>query len=407
MNALRWIALAAVVICLVLAGCAGLVPGEESVESEQEANVSDVTTPPYEELSDASTVMDRHDEQIRSVASVTRHLDARMAYSTADDDDEVEQANRTVRSDQTTAPPRRHVALDDGTEHWLSPNRNLTKEAAGHYSPGPRNVDFVEIDAETIEAFEFDGPEPVERDGETRYRYRANGTDALSEDAHDSFEGDTVERASATLVLRGDGLITEVETTLAVTADDEDERYEQTRSIRYTDLGTTDVNRPDWYDEAANSVPPLPGETVTETREISSPNATLSVTGDAGDISGQYAVHPTMESTDSFSADELEAAQVSCLTRIYLPESYDDAELTIEYDDAHVPGDDTDGLELTRYVARTGSFTTLGEVDPEMNTATGSIDGDGYYFVKHEPTFETAFVNRETPSETAPPSECE
>lgn len=413
--------LAAVVLglCLALAaGCLGVLPSGSGADADADAPEADgtaatadaaaslenETTPPYDAVPSGEAVVETHRDRLREAGSATISVETDVAV-TGPDRNVTDRTSRTATVDYATAPPRQHVVDADGTERWLGSERNLTRRTNGRYARTGGNIGAVEgvaADADTIDAFEFDGPAPTERGGESAeyYRYEANGTDALSADARADLENGTVERVSVELVVRGDGLIVAYEFAAAGTEDDL--AYEQRRSVRYDDVGTTDATRPDWYDEALAATDPLPTETVTETRSVPAANATLEVTGEAGDVADRYAVHPTMEERGTYSADELELAQVSCLVYVYLPDDFERAELTVEYEDEHVPGGE-DGLAFVRYDQYTGSYTTVGDVDPATNSATASIDEDGYYFVRHEPTYESVFVSGEEPSETAPP----
>ncbi|MFC4542100.1 hypothetical protein ACFO5R_09185 [Halosolutus amylolyticus] len=390
-------------LCLVLAGCAGFAPSDADDPGNETGSIAGDPTAPYDALPDGETVVERHRDRLRSAGSVTIDVESQFRVI-GPDDERIERTNRTAELDYTTSPPRRLVVDGDGTERWLGPERNLTKRSFGGYSRTTGSIDLVDgLDPDTIDFLAFDGPTEIDRDGGPHYRYRATGIDPAFEGAFED-DSETVENASATLVLRSDGTV--VSATESFVFVDGDTRVEQSRSVRYANVGETDVTRPDWYEEALAETDPLPHETVTETLEIPESNATLAVTGEAGDVASDYGPHPTFDPAGTFSADELAAAQVSCLVQVYLPESYDRAELTLEYADEHVPGGDEDGLALTHYDARSGSFTTIGDVDPATNTATASIDRDGYYFVVHEPTYETAFVSGDEPSETAPPPTC-
>lgn len=376
---------------LGLGGCFDLL-GSDTVDP-----LEDRASAPYESVPDTDTILQRHETVLAGEETAVRTTELEHVVEVGGESETIDETTTTT-FDFSVEPPRLHVIQGDGREVWHGPDRTLVRTRYGqfHRQPAPDPKPFSE-ERELLGPLSFEGPEPIDGTS-TSFRYRGTGADVV---AAALVEDDvTVHHHEATLDLRGDGLIQRISLEYSMEAEGQTMTHDET--LRYDDLGVP-VEPPDWVETAREVVPPGPDETVTVTRSVG--DAELRVTGAARDVAREYTRGPALSRGDSFSAASLSAAQVSCTVQVRLPERYHEAEITIPYEDEHVPNGDEAGLTLTRYVT-SGTFTPLGGVDMTSNTATASVPGDGYYFVMHEPTYESAFRRGEELEDPPPPPEC-
>jgi hypothetical protein len=400
--------LACSLLLVALAGCSA-VPIDGMTD---DGTPTPEATAPYEDL-DGETVIETHRDRLREAGNATRHVESiQVVEATVTRD---HGRNHTAYLDFTAKPPVRHVVYGDGQEMWVGPERNVSKGPDGRYSLYSGLGVFSDgIATSVVDLFDYEGPERVERDGRVAYRYRAEDVEALSAGASEAIAESgnvTVESASARLLIRADGVVVEAHHEMVFVQDGT--RVTSNRTVRYTDVGSTAVTRPEWYDDAIEELGPFAGETTTVTLESDRLDATLSVTGAAEDVSEKYGAWTELRYSENARLLEdsppMNAARASCIPWVRLPESYDDAELTVGYEEQYVPAGEERNLTLYRYdrdlqtvVAVDGATVEVG-----ADRVRGAVDENGMYVVLHTPTWVEAFGSRELPDSATGVPGCE
>lgn len=398
----------ALLLSIALAGCsAGPID-----DLTDDGTPTPEATSPYENL-DGETVVETHRDRLRKAGNATRTVEStELVEATV-----TRELGRdhTAYIDFTAEPPVRHVVYGDGRELWVGPKRNVSQGPRGQYSLYSGLGVFSDgISSSVVDLFDYEGPERVERDGTVAFRYRAEGVDALSAEASDAIAESgnvTVETASARLLIRADGVVVEAHHELVFVQDGH--RVTSNRTVRYTDVGSTAVTRPDWYDEAVEELGPFAGETTTVTLESDRLDATLAVTGPAEDVSEKYGAWTELRSSPNARMLEdsppMNAARASCIPFVRLPESYDRAELTVGYEERYVPDGDEANLALYRYDTDRHTVVPVdgATVDTDADVLTASIEETGMYLVLHGPTWQAALDSRELPDSATGVPDCE
>lgn len=390
-------------LMVAIAGCSAGPVDDGTPTSE--------ATAPYEDL-DGGTVVQTHRDRLREADNATRTVESSRHVEGGATSEEHRELTAYVNF--TGDPPVRHVVHGDGREIWVGPERNVSKGPQGRYSLYSGQGIFAEgLGTHVVDLFEYQGPERVERDGREVFRYRAEGVADLSSEATDVIARSgnvTVEAASSRLLIRADGVVVESHQELVVVQDGH--RISTNRTVRYTDVGSTEVKRPDWYDDAIDQLGPFAGATTTVTLESDRLDATLSVTGRAADVSAEYGAWTELRYSKNARMLEdsppMNAARASCIPWVRLPESYDDAELTVGYDEQYVPGGDERNLTLYRYDRDLQTVVTVdgATVDAEADGIRASVDENGMYVVLHAPTWNVAFGSREMPDSATGVPDC-
>jgi hypothetical protein len=400
------LAVCSLAVVLSVAGCSAVpVPTDDSTDGTSAADA------PYQEL-DGSTVVETHRQRLREAGSATRHRES-VTRIVREGFDDTQRRNRTTYVDFGTDPPARYTVSGDGTERWLGPGRNVSKNPQSGYARYGTSVGFFEggIGADYLDAFTYEGPVRVERGGRQLFRYRAPSIDSVVDDATGPFanENVTVEAASVTLYLTSDGRIAAANTSFVFARDDT--RIEQNGTIRYTSVGSTNVSRPAWYDEAIENLGPFAGETATVTRNASELDASLSVTGLAENVAERFGARTELRYSENAyrleESDPITAARASCIPYAGLPDAFENASLTLGYDPAYVPDGDETNLTLFRYNRSLQTVVPVegATVDSGADTVSAPIERSGLYLVLHVPTFAEAFGSRQLPeSATGVPS---
>lgn len=369
-------------------------------------------TAPYGDL-DGETVVETHRDRLREAGNATRSVESSQRIEGTVT--RQERREHTASIDFTADPPVRHVVHGDGREYWVGPERNVSKGPKGRYSLYSGLGVFADgIGTGVVDLFEYEGLERIERDGEVVFRYRAEGVDALSANATEAIAGSgnvTVEAARSRLLIRADGVV--VESHQELVAVKEGSRFATNRTVRYTDVGSTNVTRPEWYDDAVEELGPFAGERITVTLESDRLDATLNVTGPAEDVSSEFGAWTELRYSQNARMLEdsppMNAARASCIPWVRLPESYDEAELTVGYEERYVPRGDERNLTLYRYDRDLQTVVTVdgATVDAEADEARASVDENGMYVVLHAPTWAEAFGSRELPDAATGVPACE
>jgi hypothetical protein len=386
-------------VLLSTAGCSA-VPFGDGTDGDGMATPS--AEAPYQRL-DGEEVIQTHRQHIRDAGTATRHSESTTRI-VREGFNETQRRNRTSYVDFGTDPPTRHTVSGDGTERWIGPGRNVSKNPESGYSLYSTSVGFFDDGLGTayLDAFEFEGPTPVERNGRQLFRYRAPNRSAFvgESDAFGSANV-TVAAASVTLYLTNEGLVAAANTSFVLVRDDT--RIEQSGSIRYTSVGSTNVSRPAWYDEAVENLGPFAGETVTVERNASELDASLSVTGLAENVAERFGARTELRYSENAyileESDPITAARASCIPYAGLPDAFENASLTLGYDSAYVPDGDERNLTLFRYNRSLQTVVPVegATVDSGADTVSAPVDTSGLYLVLHVPTFAEAFGSRELP----------
>ena len=369
---------ASLLICVLLAGCSGVPVAPENPFQR-------TPDPPYESPN-GTTVASQHGESLAAVETATRRVDIVEEYTTRDGEQRTVAFNETRHVDYTSDPPTAHLIRGDGREVWMGSDRQLSRSPEGAYDV--TEIYDRNVSDPALTPFDFDGPEQVSRDGRTLYRYTA----VRPESYYASNTSTTILSANVTILVRPDGLVVNrTEVVRAGTRFEEGGRLE--RTITYSDINDTIVERPPWYDEAVAELTRVTAPSVNATLHVSAPppsDASEPELGDHGFVLPKNVVGP----------------RVSCVPQVDLPGWIDDARLTIGYQDRYVPAGDEGNLTLYRVNDTYQTFLAVGNatVDASANRVTARIDQSGYYAVLHRPTWQQMFDRSETPdSETDVP----
>lgn len=395
-------------LCVAVAGCSS---GPIDGSTEDGSPTPDVNAP-YDEL-DGETVVETHRGRLRAAGNATRHVESSRRIEGSVTDERTREQRTAV--DFTRDPPVRHVVHGDGRQVWVGPERNVSKGPDGRYSQYSGLGVFADgIGTSVVDLFEYEDTEQVERDGRVLFCYRAAGADALSPEATEALAESgnvTVEAARSRLLVRPDGVVVESHQELVFVTDGR--RVATNRTVRYTDVGSTTVTRPDWYDDAMESLGPFAGETTTVTLESDRLDARLSVTGPAEDVSEKYGAWTELRYSKNARLLEdsraMNAARASCIPFVRLPDSYDEATLSVGYEERFVPAGDEQNLALYRYDTDRQTVVPVGgaTVDADADRLRAPVQETGMYLVLHGPTWQEAFGSRELPDSATGVPACE
>lgn len=246
--------------------------------------------------------------------------------------------------------------------------------------------------------FSYNGT--VERDGRTLYR-----VDAHLDDLTRTFSDAEPVYFHGQLLVTESGIVTDLTYDLSI--DVNQTRRELSVRATVTDIGATDVPRPDWVERAGN------GSTGT-TRTLSEPalGTTLSVSGPQANVS---AVVLRNASRRFYGSDVVESARVSPLVEAFSPTAVSPNWITMAYDGSAVPDGEDEKLFVFVYHPDYQTFLPMEtSYDPENETVratrilpetTVTVDGetrhptlDGFtgnyvFVVMHGETYWDAFGN--------------
>lgn len=99
--------------------------------------------------------------------------------------------------------------------------------------------------------FVSNGTTTVDGSAVQRYETHATGSNATLQ--QDFGDGVSVETLDVTLGVRDDGVVVRQHTTAELAFETENVTGTYTRTVTYTDVGSTSVPRPDWIDDAVNA----------------------------------------------------------------------------------------------------------------------------------------------------------
>lgn len=114
--------------------------------------------------------------------------------------------------------------------------------------------DLVSTDVAPVvrnNSFEANGSTTVAGEQVRLYEAHATGSNATLQT--DLGEGVTVDSVDVTLAVRDDGLIVRQHTTAAISLDGDGRDGTFTRTVTYSDIGTTEVTAPDWIEDARDA----------------------------------------------------------------------------------------------------------------------------------------------------------
>jgi hypothetical protein len=256
-----------VLVCLLtlLAGCSG-VPGLGGGGGGGETYGDGETL-------NASALAEDHAENLREAGSFTVVVDGSASVGDAGPD--TDQAQRVAvdlegntslvttsvvqRQDNQSASDNRTVYVTEDAAFFRTGSGesvryqqlNLSGSGAlGRTFGGEQYLD-VSGSVPTLAATEWTRNGTVERDGETLTRFSAGSGDALNRSALGLTPSVNLTDYDATLLVTAEGTIREL--TFSLGAQAQGQTLTQALELRYTEVGSTAVDEPDWLDEARNA----------------------------------------------------------------------------------------------------------------------------------------------------------
>jgi hypothetical protein len=256
-----------VLVCLLtlLAGCSG-VPGLGGGGGGGETYGDGETL-------NASALAEDHAENLREAGSFTVVVDGSASVGDAGPD--TDQAQRVAvdlegnsslvttsvvqrQGNQSASDNRTVYVTEDAAFFRIGSGEDVRYQqlnlsgagALGQTFGGEQYLD-VSGSVPTLAATEWTRNGTVERDGETLTRFSAGSGEALNRSALGLTPSVNLTEYDATLLVTGEGTIRELTFTLGAEA--QGETLTQALELRYTEVGSTTVDEPDWLDEARNA----------------------------------------------------------------------------------------------------------------------------------------------------------
>lgn len=237
--------IAILALLVVTAGCVA-APGA----GDPSGSALDDTTP------DAASVAAAHERALDAAGSYTYEAEA---SATVDG----ESAGSSSLSAAVDRPADRTLVE---TGSVLGPVVTYVENGTAYQRIGAEEPQYrtLEIDATAGEVvstdvapvvrnhtFEANGSTTVAGEQVSTYEAHATGSNATLQT--DLGEGVTVESVEVTLAVRDDGLIVRQHITAAISFAGDERDGTFTRTVTYSDVGTTDVTTPDWIEDARDA----------------------------------------------------------------------------------------------------------------------------------------------------------
>ncbi|MFW5903279.1 MAG: DUF7537 family lipoprotein, partial [Halolamina sp.] len=159
-------------------------------------------------------------------------------------------ANRSIVETTSTAGPVETVVSNGTVYQRIGAENPQYRTFDADFPAG----DVVSTDVAPLvrnHSFTHSGTATVDGRTVQTYEAHANGTDATLQ--RDLGEGVVVESVDVTLAVREDGVVVRHHTAAELAFANEEATGTYDRTVRYADVGSTDVPAPDWIDEATNA----------------------------------------------------------------------------------------------------------------------------------------------------------
>lgn len=210
---------------------------------------------------------------------------------------------------------------------------------------------------------------------------RQNGSDPVLRATADNLPSDERENVTAynaTVRIDSDGVVRSIE--INSTTIESGKQVKRRHEVRVTDIGTTDVPEPSWFDEARSTLPEpieppeVPGEEVLDSGEDYESGSVVShELGAAASVIGSPDLIETAsisEWSHAFAQDPLPYA-VSTPVEIRADAPAKAATIKLRYNESAIPGRDESGLAIYRFNHTIQTFVPLeSSVDPANDTVT-------------------------------------
>jgi hypothetical protein len=372
----RW--LVAVALCcllVLLAGCSGL----SALDGDPGNNESMNGGPGVAQLADVS---ETHADHLRSAGNVTVTRTVEVSTETREFDQRTRwridfESSRTYKSTEPLG--------GDSSEEFQTANGTVYKR----FGSGPNQ--FVRPDqteplnpeqavmlssalGSAADRFERRGTRTT--DGVEATVYVADGLSAAPDGYRENTSTATVERYRGVVVVAPSGYV--INETSAITISREGQTRRIRETVRYTDVGQTSVEDPDWLDDAkAFARQPGPGDVVSRTYNATGEGGLveLNVSAEKGELDSPSTVGPQISENPIFRNELLNSVRVGSIARYYfLLDTVERVEVRIHYDQSQIDPQNESELRVAVYRGGDEFWDVLNTtVDEQANIVTATI----------------------------------
>ncbi|WP_436900567.1 DUF7537 family lipoprotein [Halovenus halobia] len=371
--------LAAVVLCCVLvalAGCSGLSGFGDDGPSDNESMGDD------ERRTQLANVSETHAEYLRTASNVTvtRTFEISSETTAADQTTRWQIDFESGRAYKTTEPlggdPSEAFQTANGTvyERFGSGGRGFVPPEQTDPLDPEQAVTLSTPLASAADRYERRGTRTT--NGVKATVYVADDLAAAPKAYRENLSTTSVERYRSVVVVAPSGYV--INETAAVTISREGEMRQFRETVRYTDVGQTSVEDPDWLADAkAFARQPGPGDVVTRNYSVEGESglAELEVSAEKQELDPPATVGPQLSENPIYRNDLLNSVRVGSIARYYfLLDTVERAEIRIHYDQSQITPENESKLRVAVRNDTTGWWDLLNTtVDEQANVVTATI----------------------------------